>query len=145
MLPINNNSKTYNIIGAAMQVHQEIGCGFKERIYHEAFALQFQESHIPYEQEKPLFLDYKGTTLKNHFRVDFICYQSIIVEIKSIKELTNLETAQVLNYLKASKLEKALLINFGQESLQFKRLVMTHKKNKSQQTIFPTLQSNPTP
>ena len=119
----NKDYDTYGIIGSAMEVHNTIGCGFLEAVYQEALEIEFLTNNLPYEKEKQLKLYYKGKLLKTNYRVDFICYEQVIVELKSIKQITNIEEAQVINYLKASGLHKALIINFGAESLQFKRYI----------------------
>ncbi|MEE4356810.1 MAG: GxxExxY protein [Desulfococcaceae bacterium] len=121
-----NNTRdiqTYSIIGSAMTVHRELGCGFLEAVYQEALEREFQFQNIPYEREKKLPVFYKGTQLNTYYKADFLCFESIIVELKALQQISGTEEAQVLNYLKASGLHKALLINFGTRSLQHKRLV----------------------
>ena len=90
--------ETYKIIGAAMKVHKELGCGFLESVYQEAFELELQKQNIPYEREKLLNIYYKGTKLKKRFSADFVCYDKIVVELKALLELNNDNTAQILNY-----------------------------------------------
>ncbi len=118
------DQETYAVIGAAIEVHQILGCGFLESVYHEALSLEFEQRSIPFRREAPLPIFYKGTVLGCNFRVDFICFDSVLVEIKALSALSAIEDAQALNYLKASGLKKALLINFGARSLQHKRLVV---------------------
>ena len=115
--------ESYKIIGAAMEVHKELGCGFLEAVYQEAFELELQKQNIPYEREKLLNIFYKGTKLKKRFSADFVCYNKIVVELKALSELNNDNAAQILNYLKTSELKLGLLLNFGAKSLQYKRLV----------------------
>ena len=116
---------TYKIIGAAMEVHKELGCGFLEAIYQEAFSLEFKLQKIPYVQEQKLEIEYKGNILDKYYKADFICYDDIVVEIKALSELTTEHEAQILNYLKATNKKIGLLINFGQKSLKYKRYILT--------------------
>lgn len=115
--------QTYKIIGAAMQVHTALGGGFLESVYQEALEIELQALGIPYEREKLLTITYREKTLKASFKADFVCFGSVIVELKALQQLSGTEESQVINYLKASQLHKALLINFGTEKLQYKRLV----------------------
>lgn len=114
---------TYQIIGAAMAVHTELGCGFLEAVYRAALRVEFERRGILFNPEVALPVSYKGVTLPVGYRVDFICCGGVLVEVKALAALTNLETAQLLNYLKASKMRRGLLLNFGADSLQHKRLV----------------------
>jgi GxxExxY protein len=121
--------EAYEIIGAAMAVHRELGPGFLEAVYQEALEIEFQLRDIPYDREKQLNIDYKGHTLSKHYNADFVCYDKIIVETKAQYELTNIDEAQVFNYLKATGHKLALLINFGEKSLKYKRIVTTKYKD----------------
>ena len=116
-------AETYKIIGAAMEVHKELGCGFLEAVYQEAFELELQKQNIPYEREKLLNIYYKGTKLKKHYSADFVCYEKIIVELKALSNLNTDNEAQLLNYLKTTGFKVGLLIKFGSKSLQYKRLI----------------------
>jgi GxxExxY protein len=113
--------RTYAIIGAAIEVHRQ--CGFLESVYQESLEFELSERGIPFQQEMSLPVLYKGRLLRTSFRADFICFQTIIVELKALTSLCGTEEAQVLNYLKATGLEVALLLNFGQTTLQHKRFV----------------------
>lgn len=119
----NRDEQTYVIIGAAIAVHRELGCGFLEPVYQEAFEREFQLQQIPYEREKVLPVYYRGALLNTYYKVDFICFGTVLVELKALQQLSAREESQVINYLKASGLHKALLINFGTSSLQHQRLV----------------------
>ena len=116
-------SETYEIIGAAIAVHNELGCGFLEAVYQEALELEFQSRNIPYQREARLDIYYKGQLLKKHYEADFICYDKVIVELKALSALTSENESQLLNYLKATRLKVGLLINFGRKSLEHKRMV----------------------
>lgn len=118
------DNESYEVIGAAMKVHSELGNGFLEAVYQEALEIEFQNRKIPYKREMKIPVYYCGKELKTYYQADFVCYDNIIVELKAIKSLSDIEKAQVLNYLKASKLKKALLINFGENHLVFKRFVL---------------------
>ncbi len=116
-------SETYDLIGLAMEVHNELDPGFLEAVYQEALELEFNERKILYVREKPLNIFYKGRQLNKEYSADFVCYDKIIVELKALSELTNVHDSQLINYLKATKLRVGVLINFGAPSLEFKRLV----------------------
>jgi GxxExxY protein len=117
------DQQTYQIIGAAMEVHKELGRGFLEPVYQEALQLELSDRGIPFQPQSELPIFYKGRKLKTHYRSDFVCYEHVIVELKALTRIGDSEVAQVLNYLKASRRERALLINFGSRSLQHERLV----------------------
>lgn len=115
--------KTYAIIGAAMEVHRELGPGFLEAVYQEALALELEQRGIPFQREVVLKLTYKGKTLNCTYKADFICYERVIVETKATTGLTPVDEAQLINYLKASGYKVGLLLNFATHSLQYRRLV----------------------
>ncbi len=116
--------QTYTIIGAAMAVHSTLGSGFLESVYQEALEIEFQIRNIPFEREKVLPVTYRDKILKSVFKADFVCFGTVIVELKALQHLSGAEEAQIINYLKASSLQKAILFNFGTSSLQHKRLVL---------------------
>ena len=120
-------TESFNLVGAAMEVHKLIGCGFTEPIYQEAFEEELRLRGIPFEREKVINVTYKGKVLSKCFRPDFVCYDKIIVELKAVDEFTDEHISQVYNYLKASGLELGLLINFGTTSLTYKRIPCNQK------------------
>ena len=115
--------QTYAIIGSAMAVHTELGCGFLEAVYQDALEKELFARQIPFVREQTIPVFYKGQPLSTPYRADFVCYGSIIVELKALKKLTEIEDAQVLHYLKATRLERALLFNFGSSQLEIKRFI----------------------
>ena len=116
--------ETYRIIGICMEVHRNLGPGLLEVIYKDALELELKENKIPFEREKEFLIEYKGNILKHKFYADFLINQDLIIEIKSVKEFSNEHIAQVLNYMKLSKSELGLLINFQTKSLQYKRYIL---------------------
>ncbi len=106
-----------------MEVHRELGHGFLEAVYCEALCLEFVSYLIPYSKEVQLPVFYKNKQLSCSYRADFICYGEIIVELKARGNLTSVDHAQLLNYLKATGCKRGLLLNFGSPTLQVKRLV----------------------
>jgi GxxExxY protein len=125
---------TYKIIGAAMEVHRHLGCGFLEAVYGDALAIEFASRNIPFEREKLINIKYKDTTLEHYYVADFVCYDSIIVELKAVTELNKTFEAQVLNYLNATGYESGLLINFGELSLKHHR-IFNATNNKSVKSV----------
>ncbi|QBG46233.1 GxxExxY protein [Verrucomicrobia bacterium S94] len=117
------DEQTQAIIGAAMKVHRELGCGFLEQVYQCALAVEFEKQGIPFQCEVQLPVHYSGIELDCSYRVDFICFNDVLVELKALSQLSGIEDGQVINYLKASSMKRALLINFGTKSLEFKRFV----------------------
>lgn len=105
--------ESYRIRGAVFEVYREMGCGYLEAVYQECLAKEFAIQGIPFVAQRELLLQYKGETLVQTYRPDFICYDRIIIELKAVKELANEHRAQVHNYLKATGLELGLLVNFG--------------------------------
>lgn len=124
---MNNNflyeSECSNIIGAAYDVHNELGNGFLESVYEEAFAIIMDEKEIPFDRQTQLNIFFRGRELEKYFIADFICYNSIIVEIKACETLKSEHMAQMMNYLKATKKKLGLLINFGSPRVQVKRVI----------------------
>jgi GxxExxY protein len=121
--------ETYGIIGAAMEVHRQLGHGFLEAVYQEALALELAARSIPFQREVPLPVSYKGQRLACTYRADFVCFERVIVETKAIGQLTGTDEAQLINELKATGLNRGLLINFGAPSLDYKRFVFNLRES----------------
>ena len=119
-----DDPQTYKIIGAAMAVHRELGCGFLEAVSREAFAVELQERSIPFLREARLPVRYRDRVLPLSYTVDFICYDEILVELKALHAIGPIEVAQVINYLRIARRSRGLLLNFGGISLQHRRLVL---------------------
>ncbi|MCP5097854.1 MAG: GxxExxY protein [Chloroflexi bacterium] len=127
--------RTYEIIGAAMEVQKQLGYGFLEAVYHEALALEFTNRGIPFLHEVKLPVFYKAQELSTNYRADFVCFDSIIIEIKAIKKLAQIEKAQLINYLKATNFKLGLLLNFGSSSLEYKRRANSKNQKKSAPSV----------
>lgn len=115
--------ESYKIRGALFAVHNELGCGFLERVYQDALEVEFRMRNIPYEREKTIQVVYKGEPLGEPYRADFVCYGKVIIELKSVSEILDVHRAQIINYLKATKMKLGFLVNFGEESLNIERIV----------------------
>ena len=120
--------ESYAIVGACMGVYNELGQGFLESVYQEALQLNFDVKSIPYEREKELSISFQGEILEKKFYVDFLCNNKIILELKAVKNLDHNHEAQVINYLKASNKPLGILVNFGEKSLVYKRLINKYYK-----------------
>lgn len=116
--------EVYSVIGAAIEVHRELGPGFLESVYQEAIQIELRARDIPFEEQKILNINYKGLQLEQAFLADLVCFEQIIVELKATDCLTSREEAQILNYLKATGMKVGLLINFGSfGTLEWKRFI----------------------
>ncbi len=115
-----------------MKVHSELGRGFLELVYQTALALEFQEREIPFSAEVALPIRYKSKLLTCAYRADFVCFESVIVETKATATPTSADEAQLINELKATGLQRGLLLNFGAASLEHKRLVLNLSENLRQ-------------
>lgn len=125
--------ESYKIIGAAIEVHNTLGCGFTEPVYQDALEKEFTLRNIPYEREKEFHILYKGEPLDKTFRVDFLCYDKIIVELKAVTDFSDVHYTQVYNYLKASNLELGILINFSKTKLIYERIPCSEKWRRKAQ------------
>ena len=116
--------EAYRIVGAAMEVYNEKGCGFLEGVYQECFEIELGIRGIPFAAQLELPLTYKGRALRQVYRADVVCFGEIIVEIKALEALSGVHQAQVINYLHATKMGLGLLVNFGApQGLEWQRLI----------------------
>ncbi|MEA5099150.1 MAG: GxxExxY protein [Bacteroidales bacterium] len=115
--------ETKKIIKAFYEVYNNLGCGFLENVYQEALAIEFSNQDIPFTKEAMLDIYYKGEKLEKKYFADFICYDKIIIEVKALSRLTTEHEAQILNYLKATNNKVGFLVNFGSDSLMYKRMI----------------------
>ena len=116
--------ESYRIVGVCFEVYKEMGCGFLEAVYQECLEIEFLAQEIPFKPQTELFLNYKGTPLKQRYVPDFVCFDKIILEIKAVSELVDLHRAQIQNYLRATGYKLGLLVNFGHyPKLEHERIV----------------------
>ncbi len=113
------------MIGAALEVHRVLGPGFLENVYQDAFAQESRERHLPFEREVAIRVTFKGHVLPSFYRVDFVCFGEVLVELKASAEIRPIDQAQMINYLKATGFKRGLILNFGRRSLEWKRLVFS--------------------
>lgn len=117
--------EVFAIAGAAMEVYYSMGIGFLEPVYQEALGMEFSRRGIPFKRECELDIYYKGTKLVKKYVADFVCFGQVIVELKMVPRLTNIEVAQLLNYLKITKMRVGILANYGaRPKLEWKKYVM---------------------
>jgi GxxExxY protein len=115
--------ESYEISGICMEIHRVLGIGFKEPVYKDAMSIEFAKAFIPFEREKKFDIEYKGIILIHKFFADFVAYHSIILEIKVAPFIIDRFVAQTINYLKASGMKLGIIINFGERSLTYKRII----------------------
>lgn len=117
-------NESYKIIGICMEVHKLLGKGFLEIVYKDALEYQFAINNIPYEREKEFAIKYKSKILPHKYYADFVLYNNIILEVKAVNGIIDEFIKQTLNYLAVSKCKLGLIVNFGEESLKYKRVVL---------------------
>lgn len=135
LLCVGEDQQTFEIIGAALEVHKELDCGFLERVYRDPFALELLSRGVPFERERTFRVCYKGRVMPTTYVVDFLCYGEVVVELKALAALGPIDHAQVINYLRVSGLRRALLLNFGARSLQIKRIVWDSPETRARHLI----------
>jgi len=118
--------ESYEIIGACMQVHRSLGAFFLEAVYEEALEKEFNKEKIPFQKQVKLELYYNEQKMNKTYRADFICFDKIILEIKAVSILPKVFQAQLRNYLRCTEMKLGILINFGQPSLNYKKVVNSH-------------------
>ncbi len=123
--------ETYELIGIGMEIHRHLGNGFTEIVYKDALQEEFNRRKIHYDREMKYEIEYKGIILPHHYFADFVVENKIILEVKAQHGVHEEAVPQVLNYLAASKLQVGLILNFGEGSLKFKRVIFTRKKAES--------------
>lgn len=124
MADLKYKDESYYLIGLCMDIHNELGKGFSEAIYGDALQIELKSHGVPFEREVRYKIEYKGKILQHHYVADFVVENKIIIELKAIEKLSNSNIKQTLNYLAASKLSLGLLVNFGEDSLTYKRIVL---------------------
>ena len=129
MIDLLYKDEVYAIVGAAMDVYNDLGPGFLENVYQEAIEIEVDARKIPAKPIQEIHIKYRGKPLKKFYVADLVCYGKVIVEIKSMDRLTLREEGQLINYLKATGMKVGILINFGHyPSLEWKRLVYTKEQ-----------------
>ena len=113
--------EAYEIIGAAMDVHNTLGQGFLESVYQEVLEIEITKRNIPFTAQAKIQIQYKDVPMEHYFIADFVCYDKIIVELKSVSTILPEHEAQIINYLRATGFKLGILLNFNEESLFFKR------------------------
>ncbi|GEM_PF-370730 len=142
-IPKEIDALCYKIIGICMNIHTEVGPGFPEEYYQKALEIEFGDSKIPFESQQGVTISYKEIPIGMNY-LDFLIEEKLILEIKSVNQLTNIHKFQVLKYIGYTGLDYALLVNFGKESLQHERILPTRKMLdfRQKQTINNTIQNN---
>ena len=116
--------ESYFVIGLCMDVHNELGKGFSEAVYGDALEIELKSNGVPFQREVKFNIDYKGNTLKHQYYADFIVDDKIILELKAVEKISSGHIKQTLNYLAASKMKLGLIVNFGENQLNYKRVLL---------------------
>jgi GxxExxY protein len=120
-------AEVFKLIGFCMEIHREFGKGHNEVIYKDALTVELQQAGVPFSREQKYEINYKGVRLPHFYFSDFVIFEKILFEAKAVEQLTEAHIKQVLNYLAISKLELGLLVNFGGDSLEWKRVVLSQR------------------
>ena len=115
--------ESYAIIGACMKVHATLGKGFLEAVYHESLEKELKKNNVPFQSNVKLQIMYNGEKLTKYYKADIVCYEKIIVELKSCHQLIGAHYRQLQNYLHATQFAMGILVNFGENSLTYKRVL----------------------
>ena len=124
--------EVFSLVGFCMEIHRELGKGHDEILYKDALVVDLQRTGIPFSREQYYQVAYKGVVLPHHYRADFVVWDKLLLEAKAVERLTEAHVKQVLNYLAISKLELGLLVNFGRDSLEWKRVVLSQRRSGDQ-------------
>lgn len=116
--------ESYSIVGALFEVYNNLGSGFSEIVYKDAIEYEFKQLKIPFVREREYNVNYKEIILNHNFYADFVVYDKIILEIKSVEKLHDKHLTQCINYLKVSKCKLAILANFSEDRLDYKRVIL---------------------
>jgi GxxExxY protein len=116
--------QSYKIVGLCMEVHKILGKGHSEVVYKDALEYEFKLNNIPFEREKEYNIQYKDIILPRKYNADFVVFNEIIFEVKAISQLTNSDIRQTLNYLASSRNKLGILVNFGEDNLKYKRILL---------------------
>ena len=119
------NKTTYEVIGSCFDVYNELGKGFLEIVYKDAIQIEFNKRNIQFEREKKYEINYKGVILPHYYYSDFVIENNIILEVKAQEGVIENHFKQIINYLAVSKCQIGLLVNFGENSLKYKRVILT--------------------
>lgn len=130
MKELTYKEESYQIIGKCMEVHNNLGAGFLEVVYKDGLEYEFRKAGIPFEREKMYEVNYKGIILPHKFYADFVVFDKIILEVKAVSGIADEFIAQAINYLKVSQNKLALIVNFGELRLKYKRIVVDEIRDK---------------
>lgn len=117
-------NESYFVIGLCMDIHNELGKGFSEAVYSDALEMELKSNGVPFQKEVRFDIIYKGEKLKHYYYADYLVDDKFILELKAVEKISKSHIKQTLNYLAASKMQLGLIINFGEDSLSYKRVIL---------------------